>query len=52
MAYKEMKLNPGEAKDLNALWNASMDPKKKSGKKPMTKKKEATDKKSANKNKK
>ena len=21
MAYKEMKLNPGEAKDLNALWN-------------------------------
>ena len=52
VAYKEMKLNPGEAKDLNALWNASMDPKKKSGKKPMTKKKEATDKKSANKNKK
>lgn len=49
MAYKEMKLNPGEAKDLNALWNAGMDPKKKAGKKPVAKKKEATDKKPANK---
>lgn len=34
MAYKEMKLEPGEAKDLYNLWNAGMKPpKKKSGKK-------------------
>lgn len=34
MAYKEMKLEPGEAKDLYNLWNAGMTPpKKKAGKK-------------------
>lgn len=38
MAYKEMKLNPGEAKDLNALWNAGMNPQKNGGKKPADKK--------------
>ena len=39
MAYKEVKLNPGEAKDLNALWNSGMTgPKKSGGKKPAEKK--------------
>lgn len=48
MAYKEMKLNPGEAKDLSALWNASMTwPKKSGAKKPAEKKKDASGKKPA-----
>ena len=49
MAYKEMKLNPGEAKDLNALWYAGMNPQKSSGKKPADKKKSTTGKKPAGK---
>lgn len=49
MAYKEMKLNPGEAKDLNALWNAGMNLQKCGGKKPADKKKGTTSKKPAGK---
>ena len=50
MAYKEMKLNPGEAKDLNALWNSGMTgPKKSGGKKPAEKKNDTTGKKPAEK---
>lgn len=53
MAYKEMKLNPGEAKDLNALWNSGMTGAKKSGgKKPAEKKNDTTGKKPAGKRKK
>ena len=53
MAYKEMKLNPGEAKDLNALWNSGMTgPKKSGGKKPAEKKNDTTGKKPAGKRKK
>ncbi len=58
MAYKEMKLNPGEAKDLNALWNSGMTGPKKSGgkksggKKPAEKKNDTTGKKPAGKRKK
>ena len=39
MAYKEMKLEKGEAQSLHDLWNSGMTPpKKKATKKPATKK--------------
>ena len=47
MAYKEMKLNPGEAIGLSQLWNSGMDGKKAkpAGKKQEPAKKPATPKK-------
>ena len=47
MAYKEMKLEKGEAQSLHDLWNAGMTPPKKktAAKKTATKKNTATKKK-------
>lgn len=45
MAYKEMKLEKGEAQSLHDMWNAGMTPKKKAAAKKTATKKPATKKK-------
>lgn len=46
MAYKEMKLKPGEAKGLSEIWNAGMPGSKKSAEKKPAAAKKQTEKKS------